>query len=101
MRHCISIRFFLVATGITALAMGATRADLTVTFNFTDFGDSGAWSNLHNDAWGGSTPDSVKQAAAESVIRAAGDYWEAAFAGSTTAAAATLPRWRRTNFCIR
>jgi hypothetical protein len=77
---------------VLAFALSTVRApaQLEVTFNFDDFGTSGAWGNLFNDSWDGSTSDSIKQAAAETVIRTAGDYWEAAYANSTTSLTQTI-----------
>jgi hypothetical protein len=75
----IVVAMFLVFQ-LTSLS----RADLTINFDYSAFGASGAWSNLHNDSWTGPVSDAQKQAAAETVISAAGQYWENAFAASTT-----------------
>jgi hypothetical protein len=77
-------KFLIIACGLFTLASSTSFASLSLTLDFSSFGTSGAWANLHNDAWDGTTTDAVKQAAAESVMSAAGQYWETAFANSTT-----------------
>jgi hypothetical protein len=83
MNNIVKLRIAALALLFLGAFASGVRAQLTVTFDFVDFGTSGSWSSLHNDDWDGSTTNAVKQSAAESVIRAAGDYWEAAFASST------------------
>ncbi len=80
------LRYFLTLCAFLLFSAMAARGALSITLDFAGppgFGSGGAWSDLHNDAWDGSTTDAEKQAAAEAVIEAAAEYWETAFASST------------------
>lgn len=61
-----------------------SSGQLTIDLDFTSFDQGSNWGALHADDWGPGTPDLVKQQAAEATIRAAADYWEAAFVNSST-----------------
>lgn len=81
------------SVGFTIAAMtftGASHASLSLTLDFSNFGTGGAWSSLHNDAWSGSTSNATKQAAAQSVIQSAADYWMKAFENSTVSLSHTI-----------
>ncbi len=80
----------ILASLILVFAGASAFGQLTVSFDFNNFGVGAAWGNLHNDSWTVSTTDAEKRSAAEGLIRAAGDYWEAAFANSTVSLSHTI-----------